>query len=287
MRIGIFCLFSSSLLVLLFDLSALVAPVTKMLIYCKLFFIKTIPGWFALWYAGIKKGFAKLAVFSGGLEAWSLKKLVRHGARFIVTYSARILLVTFLINLFFGHERKGIKSVPRYVLLKLKRTWIGSVIEWWGRSSKRSKRIISGLILCLLLISAGQAFIGISILVFDIVWELLIALSRLAVRAWRFIYPVIMRLIPNTIGAFITNKVLPFVTTAVPVVRDDHRVLFIKLGFREKYREYKKRVLKYSRAKRPAIRATITPLVSDNIRQSKSNFLKKVTRDKEINEDKG
>jgi len=244
MRIGLFCLLSSSLLILLFDLSALVAPVTKMLIYFKLFFIKTIPGWIELAYTSTKKGLAKIAIVLGGWEAWSLKKTVRHSVRFLATFAARTLLLTFLINLFFGHERKGLKSVPRFLLLKLKNTRVGEVIFWWSRASDRSKRIITGLILCLILISAGHAFIGISIL-------------------------------PNAIGSFVTNKLLPLITTAVPVVRDDHRVIFVRYNFRERYREYKKRLLKFSRAKRPTIRATITPLVSDRIRKNKSDFLKK------------
>ena len=275
----------------MFDLNALVAPVTKMLIFCKLFFVKTIPEWFAWAYTGVKKGFAKFAFFAGGWEAWSLKKMIRHGARFLVTFSARILLLTFLINLFFGRERKGLKSAPGFVLLKLKHTRPGRLVERWHNASDRSKRIITGVILCLILISAGQAFLGISILVFDIVWEFLIVLYRLAVRAWRFIYPVILRFIPNTIGSFITNKLIPFLTSAVPVVRDDHRVLFVRYNFRERYREYKKRVLKYSRAKRPAIRAGITPLVSENIRKNKSSILEKIishkkTDNTESNKDK-
>jgi len=277
MRIGLFCLLSSSLLILLFDLSALVAPVTKMLIYFKLFFIKTIPGWIELAYTSTKKGLAKIAIVLGGWEAWSLKKTVRHSVRFFATFAARTLLLTFLINLFFGHERKGLKSVPRFLLLKLKNTRVGEVIFWWSRASDRSKRIITGLILCLILISAGHAFIGISILVFDVVWEFLIILWRVTVRAWRWTYPLVMRIIPNAIGSFVTNKLLPLITTAVPVVRDDHRVIFVRYNFRERYREYKKRLLKFSRAKRPTIRATITPLVSDRIRKNKSDFLKNVT----------
>ena len=210
MRIGVFCLFSSALLVLLFDLNALVAPVTKMLIYFKLLFIKTLSEWLLLANAGVKKGLAKFAVLLGGWEAWSLKKMIRHGARFGATFLARTFLLTFLFNLFFGHERKGLKSVPRFILLKLKSTWLGEVIEWWRNSSERSKRIITGLILCLILISAGQAFIGISILVFDIVWEILIVLSRLAARAWRLVYPIVMRIIPNTIGSVsYTHLTLP------------------------------------------------------------------------------
>jgi len=179
--------------------------------------------------------------------------------------------------LFFGHERKGLKSVPRFLLLKLKNTRVGEVIFWWSRASDRSKRIITGLILCLILISAGHAFIGISILVFDVVWEFLIILWRVTVRAWRWTHPLVMRIIPNAIGSFVTNKLLPLITTAVPVVRDDHRVIFVRYNFRERYREYKKRLLKFSRAKRPTIRATITPLVSDRIRKNKSDFLKNVT----------
>jgi len=284
MRIGVFCLFSSALLILLFDLNALVAPVTKMLIYFKLFFIKTIPEWISLANNGIKKGFAKFAILFSGWEAWSLKKLIRHGARFSATFLARTLLLTFLFNLFFGHERKGLKRTPRYFLLKLKSTWIGKVIGWWKNSSDRSKRFITGLVLCLILISAGQAYIGISILIFDIVWEIIITIARLTVRAWRLVYPVVMRMIPNAVGSFITNSLLPFITTAVPVVRDDHRVLFVRYNFRKKYREYKKRLLKFSRAKRPAIRATITPLVSEKVRKNKTIFLKKVSSDGEDHE---
>jgi len=277
MRTGLFCLVFSALLILIFDLSALVAPVTKMLICFKLFFIKTIPGWIEIAYTSTKKGLAKIAILLGGWEAWSLKKTIRHSARFLATFTARTLVLTFLINLFFGHERKGLKSVPRFLLLKLKNTWVGKMTLWWSRASDRSKRIITGLILCLILISAGHAFIGMSVLVFDIVWEFLILLWRLMVRACRWIYPVLMRIIPNAIGSFITNKLLPLITTAVPVVRDDHRVIFVRYNFRERYREYKKRLLKFSRAKRPAIRATITPLVSDRVRKNKSDFLKNVT----------
>lgn len=247
-----------------------------MLVYGKLFFIKTIPEWTATAYAGVKKSFAKLTFILTSWEAWSIKKLVRHSARFIATFLARTLLLTFLINLFFGLERKGLKNLPGFVLLKLKNSWVGVIIDWWGNASDRAKRIITGIILCLFLAAIGQAFIGISILVFDLVWECLITLWRITIRAWRWIYPIIIRLIPNTIGSFVTNKLLPFIVSAVPIIRDDIRVIFVRYNIREKYRDYRKRLLKFSRAKRPAVRASITPLVSNKIRREKSNLIKKI-----------
>jgi len=273
MRIALFCLASSLVLISFFNLDALVAPVMKMLFYCKVFFLKTIPGWFAASVVAVKKGLLKMTLLLGNWEAWSFKKLIRHFVRFVVTYSARIVILTFLINLFLGRERKGIKNMPRFITFKLRSTWVGRVIDWWKNTSERARRIITGIVLCLILVAVGQTFIGISILVFDLVWEALIVLASVLARLWRWVMPIIVRLIPNAIGAFFTNSVIPFFVNVVPYIRDDLRILYVRMNIRERYREYKKRLLKFSRAKRPQLRDSIRPLLGSHIRERKNAIL--------------
>lgn len=275
MRVGLFCLASSLILISLLDISVMIAPLLKILTYTKLFFISTLPALAASFLLVVKKGFAKLYIILGGWEAWSVKKLFRHGIRFIVSVSARIFLLTFLINLFFGKERKGIKQMPLLIISKLKGTWIGRTVDWWNHTSERQKRITTGLILCLILILVGQALIGVSILVFDIVWEVVIVLSHILVRALRIVSPVILRLIPNAIGSFITGKLLPFFAQAVPVIKDDFRVIYLRVNLRERYREYRKRLLKYSRANRPAVRARLGSITPGAVRTRKDYLLNK------------
>ena len=246
-----------------------------MLVYCKAFILKTVPGWIAVGIAASKKGLVKVSVFLGSWEAWSIKKLFRHCVKFIVSFSARIVILTFLINILFGRERKGLKNIPRFVMVKLQNTWLGLIIVWWRNASGRIKRILSGLVLCLILVAVGQAFVGISILVFDLVWECLIILSSLIAKAWRFTFPIVVRFIPNAIGQFFTNSVIPFFVNAIPYVREDFRVIYVRTNIRERYREYKKRLHQFSRSNRPALRAKISPLMPPNIRKHKNNLLGK------------
>jgi len=275
MRIAFFCALSSLIFILFFDFNALVAPVMKMLFFCKVFFLKTLPSWIIGLYVALKKSLIKLFLFFGGWEAWSAKKLFRHSIRFVVTFVARFTFLTFLINLFNGKERKGIKNLPSWFAVTIRKTKLGAIIDWWEKSTARQKRLVSGAIVCVVLIAFGQTLLGISILVFDIVWEILIMLWRWLVYIGRSLLPIVLRFIPNAIGSFFTHRVVPFFTRAIPVFRDDVKVLFVRGHVRERTRKYKKNLLKLGRNSRPIIRAKISPLLPSYVREKKNAILEK------------
>ncbi len=286
MRIALFCTFSSIVFIFFFNIDALVAPVMKMLVFCKVFFLKTIPMWLLSVYVAVKKGAAKLVLTIGGWEAWSIKKLFRHVIRFAVTFFARFTFLTFLINLFDGKERKGIRNFPPWFVSSIRKTKLGLIINWWENATARQKRLLSGAIVCVVLIAFGQTLLGVSILLFDIVWEVVILLWRSLVYLSRVLLPIIKRIIPNFIGSFITNRIIPFFTNVIPVIRDDVKVMYVRGNLRERYRKYKKDILKLGRRSRPTIRTKIRPLLPNYVREKKKIILEETAanqgRDDEV-----
>jgi len=138
MRIALFCVFSSIVLIFFFNFEALVAPVMKMLLFCKVFFLKTLPSWFLATFLAVKKAATKLILIVGGWEAWSVKKLFRHVIRFVATFVARFTFLTFLINLFDGKERKGIRNFPSWFISSVRKTKLGRIIDWWEKAGRLS-----------------------------------------------------------------------------------------------------------------------------------------------------
>lgn len=260
-----------SFLVLDFDL--LIAPVIKLFLVAKTAVA-------SLWLTGLQiaktlvktLGAFAIAIF-GSWEAWSAKKLFRQGLRASASITTRFFAVNLLINLFAGKERKGIRNLPQWTLFKLNSTWLGQALTWWSRASDRAKRITTGAVLCLILVLAGQAFIGMSILIFDLVWELLIILFRQLVSLWRWIGPILLRFIPNVISTFVTERLLPLFSEAVPLVRDDHRVIYARFDLRERYRRLKKKLLMYSRTIRHPLRNRVRGYLPTSLRQLKDRLL--------------
>jgi len=152
---------------------------------------------------------------------------------------------------------------------------LGLVIQWWANSTPRQKRLISGVIVCIVLIALGQTLLGISILLFDIVWEVLILLWRTLVLVGRAVFPIVLRILPNFIGSFITNRVIPFFANVIPLIRDDVKVMYMRTVIRERIREFKKNILKTGRRSRPTIRARISPLMPSYVREKKKVILEK------------
>lgn len=287
MRIALFCVFSSLVLIFLFDFNALVAPVMKMLLYAKVFFLKTLPSWFLAAFVAVKKGAAKLIMLVGGWEAWSVKKLFRHVIRFAVTFIARFTFLTFLINLFDGKERKGIRNFPSWFVSSIRKTKLGRIIDWWADATARQKRLLSGVILCIILVAFGQTLLGISILLFDIVWELLILLWRLLGSVFRGLLPILKRIVPNFIGSFVTNRVVPFFTSVVPLIRDDIKVMYLHGSVRERFRKYKINILRLGRHSRPKVRARISPLVPNYVREKKKVILERTVQNRKSDNEAG
>lgn len=277
MRIALFCVFSSIVLIFFFNFEALVAPVMKMLLFCKVFFLKTLPSWFLATFLAVKKAATKLILIVGGWEAWSVKKLFRHVIRFVATFVARFTFLTFLINLFDGKERKGIRNFPSWFISSVRKTKLGRIIDWWEKATPRQKRLFSGAIICIILIAFGQTLIGVSILLFDIVWEIVILIWRSLVYVSRALLPILKRIVPNVIGSFVTNRIVPFFTSVIPVIRDDIKVLYVHGNVRERFRKYKKNILKLGRHSRPKVRARISPLLPDYVREKKKVILEKTT----------
>jgi len=172
--------------------------------------------------------------------------------RFALTFIARFTFLTFLINLFSGKERKGIRNF----------------VPWFTKRIRLSK-------------------LGVSILLFDIVWEILIVLWRSLVLVARSLFPIIMRIVPNVIGSFITKKVIPFFANVIPIIRDDVKVMYIRSNVRERIRKFKKNVLMLGRRSRPKIRPKISPLLPSYVREKKNTILEKTTASQASDEETG
>lgn len=271
--IGFFCITSSVLFFAYSDFNAIVAPVTKFLVYLKTLLFNSLTSWIISAYVVLKNGLVKLLLLFGNWEVWSLKKIARHVARFTITFIARIAVFSFVINLFTAKERRGIKNMPRWFLMLIKTSPIGKIANTWLLMSDRQKRFLSGILLCIILIAFGHAFLGISILLFDVVWEILLLLKKGLSHIYRLIYPTILRFIPNAISSFFTNKIIPLITGAIPIIRDDVKVLYIRGNVRYKFREYKKNLLKSGRNARPAFRKSIRPFLPVYLREKKKQIL--------------
>jgi hypothetical protein len=133
-------------------------------------------------------------------------------------------------------------------------------------------------VLCIILVLAGHAMLGISVLLFDLVWELILLLWRLSLRAWQLVSPIVLRMLPNFIGNFITQKLLPMAADVIPIIKDDHRVVFLRLNIRRHLRRIKAWLYLRSRARRGIIRERISPLVNEKLRSKKSALLSAAAR---------
>ncbi len=279
--IFLFCFAVSWYSLFFIGLDVLLAPVLKLWLLVKPLLLKTFPAlliW--LWtHTGAKLfGWASelvalLSTILGGWKAWSAKKLIRQAARFFVSLSARFVAVSVLVNLLFGHERRGVKLLPKLAMHQLSATWLGRAVMWWKASSERQKRLILGFVLCIILILAGQAMLGVSVLLFDLAWELILLLWRLTLHLWRLLSPLLLKMVPNFIGNFITKKLLPLAADVIPVIKDDHRVFYLRFNIRRHIRRTKAWLYLKSRARRHSVRNRITPLVNDKIRARKSALL--------------
>lgn len=216
---------------------------------------------------------ALLGSLFGGWKAWSAKKLARQFGRFILSLSARFVAVSVLLNMLFGHERRGVRFLPKFTMQQLHTTRLGRLLRWWAKSTERQKRLVLGVTLCLILILAGQALLGVSVLLFDLVWELLIILWRITIRVWRLLSPLLMKLVPNFIGNFVTRTLLPLIADVVPIIKDDHRVLYLRFNIRRHLRRLKAWLYVKSRARRRSVRKRITRLVGDDLRAKKTALL--------------
>lgn len=281
MSILVICLVVSwhSLYVAGFDV--LLAPILKFWLFLKPLLLKTIPA-LLLWiwvHTGAKliswigEIALLLGTLLGGWKAWSAKKLMRHIGRFFLSLSARFVFVSVLLNLLFGHERRGLKSLPWFVVSRLHSSPVGSALRWWSGSSERRKRLLLGAGLCVILVMAGQSMLGVSVLLFDLLWELLLIVWYAITKLGRLLSPYVLKLIPNFIGNFVTHTLLPLFADVVPVIRDDHRVIYLRLNVRLHIRRAKAWLYLKSRARRNAVRKRITPFVGDNLRAKKASLL--------------
>lgn len=277
----LFCLIASWYSLTVLGLDALLAPIFKLWLSVKPVLFKTLPA-LLLWlwtHTGAKvitwvsEISALLGTLLGGWKAWSVKKLMRQIGRFTISLSARFVGLSILINLLFGHERRGVKSLPRFAIHQLHTTWFGRSISWWSKRTERQKRLVFGVTLCMILVLAGQAMLGVSVLLFDIIWELLLLIGRSLLRLWRLLSPFLIKLIPNFIGNFFTHKLLPLIADVVPIVKDDHRVLYLRFNLRSHLRRTKAWLYIRSRRRRSSVRNKIKPLVSDSLRAKKTAVL--------------
>ncbi len=278
------CLLASWYSIFVVGLDVLLAPIIKAWVFLKPFFVqvlKLVPA-FLLWlwvhtfakFSGwFGEMFVAVAAYLGGWKAWSLKKGLRQAARFFMTFTARFVAVSVVLNLLFGRERKGVKRVPALVALKLKSSPFARVIDWWGNSTERQKRLLIGILLCIVLVIAGHALLGFSILLFDLLWELALVIARLLVRLWRILLPVLLRFVPNVIGNFVTKKLLPLFADIVPIIKDDHRVMYLRFNLRQRYRNFKAYLYRQSRYRRSKVREGLRPYIGQRIRDSKVSLI--------------
>lgn len=273
------------------DLQAIVLPVLKFLAAIKVLVLKLIPGGvlslLVLGGGKLASVFSELVAlilgFVSGIvsawKAWTVKKSLRHGTRFVAATSARFLFFSAFTNFLFGKERKGLRQLPGYLKKKLETSAAGRVIIWWKGSSDRTKRLTIGIVLCVVLIIVGQSILGLSILLFDLIWEIVLLLFRALAKLWRWIAPLLMRLMPNTIGNFITKKLIPMAADVVPVIRDDHRVMYMRFNLRKQLRGLKYHIYRYSRVRRSPLRKKIRSVVPQSLRRRKRNVVDKAVSD--------
>jgi len=169
---------------------------------------------------------------------------------------------------------------------RLHTTWFGRVLHWWARRTERQKRLALGVVLCLILVLAGQAMLGVSVLLFDLAWELLLLVWRLMLNLWRLFSPFLLKLVPNFIGNFVTQKLIPLAADVIPVIKDDHRVIYLRFNIRRLIRRTKAWLYLKSRARRKSVRNRLTPLVSDTLRARKAALLDAATRVRSVDSEK-
>lgn len=276
------CLVASWYSYLYLNLDVLLAPLVKFWLFFKPLLFKTLSAlflwlWVNLWLKVVGWTTEITTVISallGGWKAWSVKKLARQSGRFLLSLSARFVAVSVFFNLLFGRERRGVKQLPRFALIKLNTTWLGRVLHWWKTGSERHKRLALGLVLCLILVAVGQAVLGISVLLFDLVWELILVIWRWLLLLWRAFSPLLFRLLPNFIGNLITQKLIPFFVDLLPIIKDDHRVYYLRFNVRRHRRNFKAWLYRKSRERRDSIRKRVTPLVGERLRLKKAALLK-------------
>jgi len=280
------CLLASWYSLFVVGLDTILAPILKLWFLVKPLLFKTLPAvliWFwthtgakaLVWIAELTE---LIVTLLGGWKAWSVKKVARQAGRFSLSLSARFVAVNVLYNLLFGHERRSIKLLPRFAMYRLHRSRLGFVLRWWKHSTERQKRLLLGVVVCLLLVLAGHTMLGISVLLFDLVWELLLLLWRLLLNLWRIIGPMVLKMVPNFIGNFVTQTLLPLIADVVPVIRDDHRVIYLRLNVRRHVRRLKTWLYLNSRSRRQSVRNRITPLVGETLRQRKTDLIHAVAK---------
>ena len=283
------CIIASWYLISVVGLDALLAPVLKLWAFLKPLLLQIIKivlaflVWIWIHTFGKVSGWiteivAVVIGYVGGFKAWSLKKILRQLVRFIASFAARFFLVSVLINLLFGQERKGVKQMPHMLTTRFKQSRFQRILFVWSSRSERQKRLFLGIFLCLLLVIAGHALLGLSILLFDLVWELVILLGRQLARFWKFIWPLVARFIPNALGNFFTNKVLPMCADMIPVIRHDHRVMYLRFNIRQHSRNLKAFLYRKSRSKRDGVRSRLSPYVSARVKRTKTKLLKEATQ---------
>ena len=280
------CFFVSWYSLVFLGLDVILAPILKFWLVTKPFLLKTLPAlliW--LWmhtgaklYSLIGELAALLATILSGWKAWSAKKMIRQATRLVLSLSARFVAASVLLNLLFGHERRGLRLLPKLAMRQLRTTPIGRVARWWKHSTERKKRLALGLVLCIILILAGQAILGVSVLLFDLAWEIVLLLWRLTIHLWRLLSPIMLKMVPNFIGKFVTGKLLPLIADVVPIIKDDHRVIYLRFNIRRNIRRIKAWLYLKSRARRGKIRKHITPLISEKFRARKTALLNAATK---------
>ena len=277
----LFCLVASWYSYFYLNLDVLLASLIKFWLFLKPLLVKTVAAlflwlWVNLWVkvtGWVTEIVALIGTLLGGWQAWSVKKMARHSGRLVLSLSARFVAVSVLFNLLFGHERRGVRLLPRFALMKLNSTWVGQVLHWWNTSSERRKRLVLGVVLCIILVAAGQAVLGISVLLFDLVWEVVLLIWRWMLLLWRVFSLLLFKLLPNFVGNFITRKLVPFFADLVPVIKDDHRVLYLRFNFRSHRRRLKAWLYLKSRERRGSIRKRMTLLVDERLRHKKTALL--------------
>jgi len=151
-------------------------------------------------------------------------------------------------------------------------------MNWWVKASERNKRLAAGLILCLILAVIGHALIGFSILLFDLIWEMVLILIRWLDRVFKVVWPVIRRQLPESLVKLVTQRVVPFLANAIPVIRDDHRIMYMRFNIRLHYRRVKYLLLRYVRARRPVVRSSIGKSISPDVRRRADSIIDRAVK---------
>ncbi len=194
----------------------------------------------------------------GEAKVWIFKKSGRLVTRFFLTQAAKRVFIAFIGTLFRGVERKILRQLPLVVQSYIRQIHIvDRSIKWWSRAGERAKRLVYGLILCVILVLFGHYKLGIYILLFDLVWEVVLKAFSVIAWAWRLILPVILHFVPNALIVAM-GKVSEFITRVmVPYVIHDARVYYGRLLLRI----VKARMYKYFRKRKNPVRVYATKII--------------------------